>query len=73
VEKVKTRLLCIIYIFSENRAVHEIMWNNSVEATDKSIIRRRKYAIVLPDNKGKNADAHSKYLVVIFIVAPCIL
>ena len=49
------------------------MWNNSVEATDKSIIRRRKYAIVLPDYKGKNADAHSKYLVVIFIVAPCIL
>jgi len=35
------------------------------EATDDSVIRRRKYAIVLPDNKGKNADTHSEYLVVI--------
>ena len=35
------------------------------EATDNSIIRRRKYTIVLPDNKGNNADTHSEYLVVI--------
>ena len=35
------------------------------EATDNSLIRRRKYTIVLPDNKGKNADTRSGYLVVI--------
>ena len=35
------------------------------EATNDSIIRSKKYAIVLPDNQGKNADAHSEYLVVI--------
>jgi len=32
-------------------------------ATDDSIVRRRKDAIYMPDNMGKNTDTHSEYLI----------
>jgi hypothetical protein len=32
VEKIKTRVLCSITFFFENRAVYEIMWENIVES-----------------------------------------
>jgi hypothetical protein len=53
VEKVKTHALHSVTFSSENRAVYEVMWKNTVES-DRSqggnIIRRRKDATFMPDN-----------------------
>jgi hypothetical protein len=60
VEKIKTHNLCSI-TFSENCTVCEIMWKKYGEArqaADGDITRRRKGAIYLRNNGGKNADTH---------------
>ena len=40
------------------------MWMNILDAdkTHKNIIQRRKYALWIQDNQGKNADTRPKYL-----------
>jgi hypothetical protein len=45
----------------ENLDVYEIMWGKCVrarQATNASIILRRKDAINMPDNQGKNTNTH---------------
>jgi hypothetical protein len=41
-------------IFFKNRAFYEIMWENMVVPD-----RRRKDAICMPSNEGKNTDTRS--------------
>ena len=44
VQKIKTHILCSVTVFSENRAVCEIMWENVVQATVGNMIRRMRIA-----------------------------
>jgi hypothetical protein len=64
VEKIKTHFYVQSFFFSENRAVYEIMWRNTVQpdrATDVSIIRRMRFACWIT----KATDTHSEYVIVI--------
>ena len=59
-EKIKTRFTCNFFFF-ENLAKCETMWEKhggARQATDDNIIRRRRDAICVPDNEGKNTDTH---------------
>jgi hypothetical protein len=65
IEKTKTHVLYSISIFSENRAVYEIMWKYSVKPDRPHMtIWRMRFACRMT----KAADTHSKY--VIFIAFP---
>ena len=46
-------------LFSDNHAIYEIMskiCGRPGQATDDSVMLRRKDAIFMPDNSGKNTD-----------------
>jgi len=62
-EKIKTRILCSVTIFSpENRALYEIMWKNIVEPGRAQItIWRMRIAYWIP----KTTDTHSEYVILI--------
>jgi hypothetical protein len=65
IEEIKTRILHSIIFFPENRAIYEIMWENTVERDRPQItIWRMRIACWIP--KAKNT--HSQY--VIFIAFP---
>jgi hypothetical protein len=53
--------------FFQRLVVYEIMWKKMVQPhrshTDDDIKRRRKDAICMPDNQGKNTDTRYKYLI----------
>jgi hypothetical protein len=67
VDKIKTHILCSA-IFS--RKLYRL-WDNvekygrAGQATDDKVIRRRKSAICLQDNYGKNTDTPLEYLIII--------
>ena len=63
VEKIETRILCLVTFFPlENRAVHEIMWKNTVRP-DRPQIRRMRFACCV----RKATNTHSEYaLLVVF-------
>jgi hypothetical protein len=62
--KIKTHIYDY-YIFSENRAVYEIMWKNMVEpagqATDDNIIRHMRFACWVT----KATKTHTEYVILI--------
>jgi hypothetical protein len=63
VEKIKTRILCSINFFPENRAFCEIVWKNMVEPyrPHDNIIRRMRFACWIT----KATDTHSVYVILI--------
>ena len=50
------------FIIFENRAIYEIMWKKYCRAR-QATMRRRKYTIFVPNNKGKNTDTRTGYLI----------
>jgi len=61
-EKIKTRSLCSVHLFSENPAVNEIMPENIVERGRKQMTTwRLRIACWIP----KTTNTHSKYVILI--------
>jgi hypothetical protein len=63
-EKIKTHFTFNNIFFSENRAVYEIMWKNTVQtrqATGDNIIRRMRFACWIT----KATDIHTQYVILI--------
>ena len=58
-EKKPTFYVQYVFFF-KNRTEYEIVWRNMI---DDNITRCRKDAICMPDNKGKNTDTQSQYLI----------
>jgi hypothetical protein len=61
IEKIKTHILCSITFFSENRAVYEIMWKNTVEPDRPQITRRMRIACWIT----KATDTYTEYVILI--------
>jgi hypothetical protein len=62
VEKIKTHILCSVMLFSENRAVYEIMWKNMVErGRPQMTIWRMHIACCIT----KATNTHSQYVMLI--------
>ena len=60
VEKIKTHILCSVTFFLENRAVYEIMWENTVErGRPQMAIWRMRSACWVP----KATNTHSQYVI----------
>jgi len=62
VEKIKTHILYEIAFFSENRAVYEIMWKNTVDPDRRQMtIWRMRIACWI--TKATNTHTHSQYVI----------
>ena len=62
VEKIKTHFLCSVTLFSENRAVSEIMWKNVVQSDRPQMtIWRMRIACWITNA----TDTHSEYVTII--------
>jgi hypothetical protein len=62
VVKIKTRVLCSVIFFSENRTVYEIMWKNIVEPDRPQLINScMRFACWIPTA----TDIHSENVILI--------
>ena len=60
VEKIKRQILCSIFLFPENRAVYETMWNNTAErGRPQIIVWRMRIVCWIP--KATNTHTHTIY------------
>jgi len=60
VDKIKTRILCSLTFFFENRADYEIMWENIVESQRKQTTILR-IACFIPNA----TNTHTEYVIII--------
>ena len=62
VQKIKTHILCAVTLFSENRAVSEIMWKNRIKPDRPQMtIWRMRFGCWVT----KATDTHSEYVIFI--------
>jgi hypothetical protein len=59
-EKIEIHVLCSVFFFSENRAVYEIMWKNTVQpGRPQMTVLRMRIACWIP----KATNTHSEYVI----------